>query len=270
MNERFEFGKNWAHFLTVLTEERILASQRALSTMLGRDDLSGLTFLDIGSGSGLSSLAARRLGAKVHSFDFDRNSVVCTQSLKERFFKDDPSWSIEQGSALDEEYLSTLGEFDIVYSWGVLHHTGEMWRGIQNATSLVKPQGSLFIAIYNDQGAMSKVWHTIKRFYNRSGALLRFLLVCLIGILTESAGAIVRLLSGRNPLPFTRWRQVKAERGMSVWHDLVDWVGGYPFEVASPEAIFEFVKPRGFVLEKLVTKRGGWGCCEYVFMRSGE
>lgn len=270
MNERFEFGRNWADFLMLLTEERILASQRALSTMLEKEDLSGLTFLDIGSGSGLSSLAARRLGAKVHSFDFDSNSTACTQSLKDRFFKGDENWSVEQGSALDEEYLRTLGEFDIVYSWGVLHHTGEMWRGIQNATTLVKPNGTLFIAIYNDQGAMSKIWHSIKRFYTRSGTLLRFLLVCSIGVLTETAGALVRLLSGRNPLPFSRWRQVKADRGMSVWHDLVDWVGGYPFEVAKPEAIFEFVQAQGFILEKLVTKGGGLGCCEYVFRRTSS
>ena len=238
--------------------------------MLDRDTLLGISFLDIGSGSGLSSLAARRLGATVTSFDFDPDSVACTVELKRRFYPDDgdDTWLVQQGSVLDEGYLTALGTFDIVYSWGVLHHTGEMWRAIHNASQCVAPQGTFFIAIYNDQGRLSEMWHAIKRFYNRSGRTIRFLLTLSIGLITETAGAMVRLLTGRNPLPFARWRKVKEERGMSVWYDLVDWVGGYPFEVATPEAIFDFVSKKGFTLTKLRTKRGGLGCCEYVFTRS--
>src|SRR5438874_10370928 len=131
--ERFEFGRNWSAFLVVLDEERIAKAEDSLREMLEMDSLEGKTFLDIGSGSGLFSLAARRLGAKVHSFDFDSNSFACTQELRNRYFAGDPDWSVEQGSALDADYVASVGKFDIVYSWGVLHHTGRMWRALENA-----------------------------------------------------------------------------------------------------------------------------------------
>src|SRR5205807_1220787 len=121
-----------------------------LKEMLECETLAGKTFLDIGSGSGLFSLAARRLGAKVHSFDFDSNSFGCTQELRNRYFAGDPDWRVEQGSALDGDYMASLGLFDIVYSWGVLHHTGKMWRALANAALPVADGGKLFIAIYND------------------------------------------------------------------------------------------------------------------------
>jgi 2-polyprenyl-6-hydroxyphenyl methylase/3-demethylubiquinone-9 3-methyltransferase len=116
--ERFEFGKNWSQFLRVLDEERILKAEESLREMLEATSLQGKTFLDIGSGSGLFSLAARRLGAKVHSFDFDTNSFACTSELRRRFFSDDENWKVEQGSVLDRNYIAALGKFDIVYSWG--------------------------------------------------------------------------------------------------------------------------------------------------------
>src|SRR5688572_10502146 len=123
---RFEFGKNWSAFLTLLDDDRIAAAVGSLRAMLEVKDLKGKTFLDIGSGSGLFSLAARRLGAKVHSFDFDSSSFACTCELRTRYFPNDQDWRVEQGSALDAAYVASLGKFDIVYSWGVLHHTGEM------------------------------------------------------------------------------------------------------------------------------------------------
>ena len=123
---RFEFGANWSHFLALLDESRIADAEKSLCEMLGVTDLRDRRFLDIGCGSGLFSLAARRLGAQVHSFDFDPQSVACAQELKRRFFPEDSQWRVGQGSVLDLGYLDGLGHFDIVYSWGVLHHTGSM------------------------------------------------------------------------------------------------------------------------------------------------
>jgi 2-polyprenyl-6-hydroxyphenyl methylase/3-demethylubiquinone-9 3-methyltransferase len=164
---RFAFGQNWSDFLGVLTEERINSSVESLEAMLPREQIEGKSFLDVGSGSGLSSLAASRLGAaRIHSFDYDRDSVACTEALRRRYAPAGVSWTVQQGSALDSDYLATLGLWDIVYSWGVLHHTGAMWPAIEKVIQLVKPGGILFIAIYNDQGKISDMWKAVKRLYN--------------------------------------------------------------------------------------------------------
>ena len=150
---RFSFGANWQSFVNkALTPERINDAVDSLRSFFGTNDFEGQTFLDIGCGSGLFSLAARKLGAKVHSFDLDPLSVACTTELKRRYFPEDRKWTIDQGDVLDVDYLNSLGQFDLVYSWGVLHHTGAMWQALENVVPLVAEGGKLFISIYNDQG----------------------------------------------------------------------------------------------------------------------
>jgi 2-polyprenyl-6-hydroxyphenyl methylase/3-demethylubiquinone-9 3-methyltransferase len=262
--ERFAFGKNWDRFLRVLTDERIAEAQRSLRTMLEVEDLHGRTFLDIGSGSGLFSLAARRLGARVHSFDYDAASVACTAELKRRYHRNDSNWTVEQGSVLDHQYLESLGEHDVVYAWGVLHHTGAMWQAFENVTSLVAEGGSLFLAIYNDQGNWSSRWRKVKRTYC-SGVLGRAVVcgTCIPAFVARDLAADLVWL--RNPLK--RYSEYKRHRGMSVVHDWIDWLGGYPFEVAKPEQVLDFFDPRGFHLRKLKTCGGSVGCNEFVFQR---
>jgi 2-polyprenyl-3-methyl-5-hydroxy-6-metoxy-1,4-benzoquinol methylase len=265
--ERFEFGANWQRFLACLDEARILEAEKSLASHLGVEDLRGKSFIDVGCGSGLFSLAARRLGARVHSFDFDPRSVACAVELRRRYFPEDPHWQVETGSALDEDYLAKLGSFDVVYSWGVLHHTGSMWPALGNVVPLVASDGKLFISIYNDQGKTSHRWLRVKQMYNALPTALRFLVLWPAAIRLWGPTTVRDILRGR---PFATWRQYGKTRGMSAWPDLVDWVGGLPFEVAKPEAIFDFFRARGFVLEQLVTCAGGIGCNEFVFARAHD
>jgi 2-polyprenyl-6-hydroxyphenyl methylase/3-demethylubiquinone-9 3-methyltransferase len=269
--ERFDFGQNWARFLQGLDEDRIREAERSLKEMLHVNDLGGKRLLDVGSGSGLFSLAARRLGADVVSFDCDPLCVLCTKELMNRFFAEGSHWRIEQGSVLDESFLKSLGQFDVVYAWGVLHHTGAMWKALENIIPLVSANGKIFLSIYNDQGFISRYWRKVKKAYNTSCKPVKWLIVLSVGAVLESRNILVRLMQGENPLPFKYWHEKKRSRGMSAWYDLVDWVGGFPFEVAKPEEIFDFYREKGFLMTKLKTCRGGLGCNEFVFVReAGE
>jgi 2-polyprenyl-6-hydroxyphenyl methylase/3-demethylubiquinone-9 3-methyltransferase len=258
--ERFTFGSNWASFLETLNDARIAQAEQSLKDMLRVDSLEGLRFLDAGSGSGLFSLAAKRLGAQVVSFDFDPQSVACTAELRRRYFPESSSWSVQQASVLDRDFLKTLGQFDVVYSWGVLHHTGRMWDALANVEPLVKPGGRLFIALYNDEGFKSRVWTWIKKFYC-SGLVGRWLVKAAFLPLFTSVAIAKSIVTRRNY--FTDY---KNRRGMSVYHDWIDWIGGYPFEVAKVEEILEFYRPHGFTVDNLRTTNR-LGCNQFVFVR---
>jgi 2-polyprenyl-6-hydroxyphenyl methylase/3-demethylubiquinone-9 3-methyltransferase len=264
---RFAFGRNWGNFVDDIDDERVRAAEDSLRRMLGVDHLRGLSFLDIGCGSGLFSLAAIQLGAlRVRSFDFDPASVAAAERVRERA-ECSTDWTIERGDATDIEYMRTLGTFDVVYSWGVLHHTGAMWTALDLAAERVAPGGRLFVAIYNDQGRLSRRWTRIKRLYNVLPAPLQpayAIAMMAPGEARSLAGAAARRELGAY---VSQWRR-GTRRGMSRWHDLLDWVGGFPFEVASPEEIFRFYRDRGFGLEELTTQRGSPGCNEFVFRRA--
>ena len=267
--ERFEFGANWARFLRKLDDERIAAAETSLREMLQVEDLKGRRFLDIGCGSGLFSLAARRLGAEVHSFDYDPASVDCARYLRSRFFDGDGSWTIEEGSALDPEYLAGLGQFDVVYSWGVLHHTGSMWPALDLAAIPVKPGGQLFIAIYNDCGAESEKWVRLKKRYCELPKAVKPLYAAAVMLPYEVRDAGGSLLRGEPGRYVRSWTHYKQQRGMSRWRDIIDWVGGYPYEYASTDALVKFYGERGFRPQKVKEQRG-LGCNEIVFVREAE
>lgn len=280
--QHFEFGKNWAGFLERFDEDRLAAACRSLRKLFRVEDLSGYTFLDAGCGSGLFSFAARKLGASVRSFDFDQNSVACANYLREREGGGSSGWQITAGSLLDGGFMSGIGVFDIVYCWGVAHHTGAMWQALENLSHCVKESGLLVVGIYNDEGYVSHGWRLVKLIYQRLPRCLRPIYVGMVGmyfpikrVLPTVLACGVRLLSLRNPLsPIVRWIEeirnpLQGARGMVSWTDLTDWVGGWPYEVSRPEFVFRFFRDRGFLLEEMTTS-SGHGCNEFVFRRQSS
>lgn len=265
--ERFRFGSNWQSFLSVVDDSRLQRAVKSLKVGLGRESLDGVRVLDIGCGSGMFSLAARHLGANVFSFDFDPQSVACTQELKNQFFPDDGEWQIEEGSVLDETYLNGLGKFDIVYSWGVLHHTGAMYRAFDNALNCLSANGQFYISIYNDQGGASKRWRSIKKFYCGLPQALQIPFAVAVMAPREAVAFVGSLITLRPHRYWRRWNSYGQSRGMSRWHDHVDWLGGFPFEFASPEDVIHYFRDHGLIIEHLKTVGGGNGCNEFVFRR---
>ncbi|MEW6095317.1 MAG: class I SAM-dependent methyltransferase [bacterium] len=271
MGKVFDFGKNWQNFIKMyLNDKRIEEAKRSLCEFLEINDLSGKTFLDIGCGSGLFSLAALRLGAsKVVSFDVDPFSVKCAEILCQQ--EGSPAnWQIFNASILDDSLIKKLSTFDIVYSWGVLHHTGNMWKAIENALSLVNDNGLLYIAIYNKADGLaiypdgrfgpSKFWEFEKKIYSRLPLFLQNLID--LGVMSFLVRAY--LLTFNNPI--NKIRNHISLRGMSWRIDIKDWLGGYPYEYASVTEIFRFMKSKGFSLINLKNNNGLMNN-EYLFKR---
>lgn len=266
-SERFAFGKNWQSFVeNALDDKAVGHAVVSLQRLFGRESLAGLTFLDVGCGSGLFSLAAVLLGATVTSFDFDADSVAATMSVRERVPNHSGRWEVMQGSVLDDAFLASLGDFDIVYSWGVLHHTGDMWRAVDNAAGKVKPGGLLTIAIYNNverRVGGSRMWWHIKKIYNDSAAPVRRLMEwSYAGIVLARQLALLR-----GPWRVIREYDSLNPRGMNFWHDMRDWVGGFPYEYATAGEVFNYMRRKhGYELMYLNT-HDGHACEEFTFLR---
>ncbi|WP_437192984.1 class I SAM-dependent methyltransferase [Planctomicrobium sp. SH527] len=259
--QRFTFGKNWSSFLKNVDESRISIAIKSLQNLLGVHNLAGKRFLDIGSGSGLFSLAAVRLGAEVVSIDFDPASVACANELKARFEEDAPQWTIVEGSALDDGFMNSFGDFDVVYSWGVLHHTGDMWRAMDIASRNVKVYGTLAIALYNDQGWRSRIWRRVKEIYC-SGPVGRAVMKAIYYPWFTLRTILVSLVRTEN-----EFKAYRRNRGMSIVHDWNDWLGGLPYEVVKFDDVVHFYASRNFELvNSKQTQR--LGCHEFVFRRS--
>ncbi len=264
LDKRFSFGRNWLSFIRTLDENRILEAEKSLMVMLDLTTLAGKQFIDVGCGSGLFSLAARRLGAEVFSFDFDKDSVEATKELRRRFIpQEDPLWHIEQGDVLSDSYLNSLGNYDIVYAWGVLHHTGNLLKAMNNTSRLVADNGILFIGIYNDRGLRSRIWSYIKAFYSINvftSAITKAIFYPIFLSYSMIKGVI------QNKDAFYVFKHYRSNRGMSLFHDWNDWLGGYPFEVATPSKVISFFSDRGFVLQKSIIAIGSRNN-EFVFLK---
>lgn len=256
MNElRYAFGQNWQHFIEQkLADDVVKDSMRHMAGFLRCKSLQGKTFLDIGCGSGIHSLAALRLGAGlVVSFDYDEDSVSTAQRVRDWAGIPESRWKIFQGSVLDSALMRSVGAFDVVYSWGVLHHTGAMWEAVREAMTPLKPDGEFYIALYSSDIYVDpppEFWIRLKRAYNQANPLTRKLMELKYANLQLGAGPLEQVNDYGN-------------RGMSFWTDVKDWLGGYPMEFASLHQTRAFCESEGAL--DLVNLKTGEGCTEYLF-----
>jgi len=268
-DQRFGFGANWRDYIQTIDPTKIENAKKRLVDFFEIDQLHGKTFLDVGSGSGLSSLAARMMGANVTSFDYDKNSIHATAVIRESYYKDDPNWKISQGSILDRDFVDSLGKFDVVYAWGVLHHTGAMWLAIENTLSTVSDNGIFYIAIYNDQGAKSHFWWFIKKIYNSLPSPLNKIYGYGLGYFFQLANIIKYTVLLKPKKAIDPLRNYKKDRGMNIKNDIIDWMGGFPFEFASYELLINHMRARGFDFIK-GTKATSLGCHEILFRKKNK
>ena len=255
---RFSFGKNWEKYCSALNESAIKHAENSFITFTQLPRLDDDTFLDLGCGSGLSSLVAHRLGAKrVLSVDIDPYSINCVTALRARFASGTDRWEIRKGSVLDRDFLASLGRFSYVYSWGVLHHTGAMWQALGNVTNCVESGGKLHTALYNEH-KNSLRWLKVKRICNKGPRTVLPILKISLALLI-----CVQLLAHfKSPVKYIG--QYQENRGMTFWRDIEDWLGGLPYEYSKPDQVVDFLSNYGFMLLKLRATDSS-GCNEFLF-----
>jgi 2-polyprenyl-6-hydroxyphenyl methylase/3-demethylubiquinone-9 3-methyltransferase len=251
----FTFGQNWKAYSRVLDEQRLDAAAASLQQLLGMRSVDGLTVADVGAGSGLFSLAMIRLGAAhVTAIDRDPECVAVIRDNADRFLEPTlaAKLDVRPGDVLEPRTLPDA-RFDVVYAWGSLHHTGAMWPAIEHAAALCGPGGLLVLAVYN-QTWFSRGWLAVKRVYHRAPSPVQVAMAAALAMPRAAARAIRGRSAGRT------------DRGMSVWYDAVDWLGGLPYECARPEAVESFLAARGFALVRRWTTRRH-GCNQFTFRR---
>ena len=265
VESHFSFGENWAQYAEKIDERRIEEAEKSLIRLVGRESIQGRTFLDIGCGSGLFSLAALRLGCqRLLAVDLDPHSVQTTCKTLERYAPAGANWDCRRISVFDLD-PAKVGTFDIVYSWGVLHHTGAMYKAIEKASAMVKPEGMLTLALYG-KTPFCGLWRIEKRIYSRSPKGVQRAIEKVY-----SAVVAARLALKGESLKKRRETYFQ-QRGMDMYHDTRDWLGGYPYESISPQEAMTFMHKLGFepIRSFVCPSIGllGAGCDEYSFTKS--
>ncbi len=256
----FRFGENWLSFSSLIDEPRIAEAARGLQKLIPAEDLEEKRFLDIGCGSGLSMVAALRLGAaEVVGTDIDRDSVLAARDVLSRYAAP-RAWDLRHCDVFDME-PSVYGTFDVVYSWGVLHHTGDLWNALIKAGTFVKPNGLLVLGLYH-KTPVCWFWRREKHFYANASAWQQRV----VRSLYKGVLALRLIMVGQHSNRYSR--------GMDRDHDVHDWLGGYPYESTLPQEVVCQLESNGFAIEKVLENCGGClgllgtGCDEYVARRN--
>jgi 2-polyprenyl-6-hydroxyphenyl methylase/3-demethylubiquinone-9 3-methyltransferase len=233
---RFAFGKNWLSYTKrSLNGPRLTKAVEAFERLFAGIELKGRSFLDVGFGQGLTTAIAASKGCKVMAIDIDPDNIKALQTTAEALGLDPSLIQVQVASILDESLVARYQDhFDIVHSWGVLHHTGQMETAIANTCRMVRRGGYLIIAIYNRHWS-SPFWKGVKYTYN----------IC--------PGPIQRLM-------------------VLVFYPIVytaKWLvtGKDPYEYASIDQVRQMVEPYGFTAVRIRPAGVPTGCNEFIFRR---
>jgi 2-polyprenyl-3-methyl-5-hydroxy-6-metoxy-1,4-benzoquinol methylase len=266
LETHYEFGKNWQSFSGTVDERSVKFAEEGVLKLLTRDELAGKSFLDIGCGSGIHSLAASRLGvARLTSVDIDPVCIATTKALIQQHGGAGVAHDLREISVFDLS-PQDLGTFDIVYSWGVLHHTGSMYEAISRAAAMTSAGGLFVFALYRRTSAiMDKFWTAEKRWYTSASPTAR-------KRADATFKALMRLgfrATGRSYADYVK--NYKGVRGADHDHDVSDWMGGYPYEVISPDEVAQTMKNLGFQHVRSFVSSGigvfGSGCDEFTYRK---
>jgi 2-polyprenyl-6-hydroxyphenyl methylase/3-demethylubiquinone-9 3-methyltransferase len=266
--KHFAFGKNWDLYSRQINPQHVENSKKDLIGLIQFESLEGMTVLDIGSGSGIHSLSMMLLGCRdLVSLDYDSDSVSTTKRiLSDKIFKGD--FQVIQADILKHIPELDGRTFDLVYSWGVLHHTGDMMKGIDRSIGYVKPGGLIALALYR-KTLFCSIWRIEKLVYSKSPKFLQNL----IQKFYELVFALQTYLkTGKTFGSYKRGYLQK--RGMEFSSDVHDWLGGYPYESIDPKYLIKYMEQLGFtMLNSHIAKKQigilGSGCDEFLFKNNG-
>lgn len=265
IERHFSFGENWKSFLSAISEDNLREAKYGLSRLILPNQIVGKTFLDIGCGSGIHMLSALELGAsRATGIDIDCLSVEAAKVLLETMVEH-KHWRVMESSIFDFTDKNQRMNYDVVYSWGVLHHTGAIWEAIKSAASLVGEQGYFIVALY-PRTYLDWFWILEKPIYSRSPKIAQMV----IRAIYKTLFILALIGTGRNPIKYINC--YKRARGMDWHHDIHDWLGGYPYETADPNDVIDFLKGLNFIIVSVSQHKKkvglfGSGCVEYVAKR---
>jgi SAM-dependent methyltransferase len=256
--QRFAFGKNWQLYAqNALTQQKVSEARNSFRKLFAGIDLRGKSFLDVGFGQGLTLFLAQEMGAKVFGIEIDAENIGALTTTAHLFAHCQfPQTHIV--SILDESFIKEHkqnGQFDIVHAWGVLHHTGDMRRALDNSAELVKNGEYLVLAIYNKHWS-SPIWKVVKWTYNVAPRWMQWVAIYLFYPIIYLAKWMV-----------TRENPKSNERGMDFWYNIIDWVGGYPYEYASISEVNALVSRHNFVCLQVIPAQVPTGCNQFVFRK---
>ncbi len=215
------------------------ASEKHWLLFYSPEEVKGKTVLDAGCGTGVFSIIFARNGAaKVTGIDISPGSLGTARGLKEKFGLANAEF--QQQDMLHLSFRDA--SFDIVWAWGTVHHTTDPLGAITELIRVLKPGGSLFLAIYK-QTSVTWIHEIIRKTMIRTPRWSWNVLA--------KAGAFML-----TPVVFLFKRRQKSRKGEKLSELILDWYFVPIRHYYTPEEIRVFLERKKFRIEKYLAHSG--------------